>query len=83
MHDAGIAIYASFMFGFDHDEPDVFERTSHFAMQTGLIWRSSPVSRRVKVQSSMRNLKGWPYSRGGPFAEERTECYFQAKGDDD
>jgi radical SAM superfamily enzyme YgiQ (UPF0313 family) len=30
MHDAGIAIYASFMFGFDHDEPDVFEKTLAF-----------------------------------------------------
>jgi len=30
MHDAGLAIYASFMFGFDHDGPDVFEKTLSF-----------------------------------------------------
>jgi radical SAM superfamily enzyme YgiQ (UPF0313 family) len=30
VHDAGIAVYASFMFGFELDEPDVFQRTLEF-----------------------------------------------------
>ncbi len=31
LHDNGIAIIGSFMFGLDGDEPDVFERTADFA----------------------------------------------------
>lgn len=31
VHDAGIAVYGSFMFGFDADHKDVFERTLEFA----------------------------------------------------
>jgi radical SAM superfamily enzyme YgiQ (UPF0313 family) len=30
IHDHGIGIQGSFVFGFDHDEPDVFERTIEF-----------------------------------------------------
>ncbi len=30
VHDAGIAVYASFMFGFEQDDPDVFRRTLDF-----------------------------------------------------
>lgn len=30
MHDAGIAIYGSFMFGFDHDNVSIFEETLKF-----------------------------------------------------
>ena len=30
VHDAGIAVYASFMFGFEQDDPDVFQRTLEF-----------------------------------------------------
>jgi len=32
-HDAGIMINASFVFGFDHDGPDVFDRTLDFAIR--------------------------------------------------
>jgi radical SAM superfamily enzyme YgiQ (UPF0313 family) len=31
IHDAGIKVIASFVFGFDHDEKDIFERTVSFA----------------------------------------------------
>jgi radical SAM superfamily enzyme YgiQ (UPF0313 family) len=29
-HDAGIQVNGSFVFGFDHDRPEVFERTAHW-----------------------------------------------------
>lgn len=31
IHDAGIGVYGSFMFGFDYDRKDVFEKTLEFA----------------------------------------------------
>ena len=34
VHDAGIALYGSFMFGFEHDDASVFEKTLHFAEET-------------------------------------------------
>lgn len=34
LHDAGIAVIGSFMFGLDGDDEDVFERTADFAEQT-------------------------------------------------
>lgn len=32
-HDAGIMINGSFVYGFDHDDPEVFERTVEFAIK--------------------------------------------------
>ena len=34
--DAGITPFGSFAFGFDHDEPDVFDRTLEFLATTGM-----------------------------------------------
>jgi radical SAM superfamily enzyme YgiQ (UPF0313 family) len=36
LHDAGVMINASFVFGMDGDGPDVFERTVEWAVRTGL-----------------------------------------------
>lgn len=36
-HDAGIMINGSFVFGFDHDGPDVFERTAEFAIENKIL----------------------------------------------
>ena len=36
-HDAGIMINGSFVFGFDQDEPDVFDRTVEFAIESKII----------------------------------------------
>lgn len=33
LHRHGIAIWASFLFGFDHDDPGIFERTVRFAIE--------------------------------------------------
>ena len=36
IHDAGIAVYASFMFGFESDQKDVFERTLAFCEENSI-----------------------------------------------
>ncbi|HUT94529.1 MAG TPA: radical SAM protein, partial [Thermoguttaceae bacterium] len=37
LHDAGIMINGSFVFGFDHDAPDVFDRTVEFAVESKIL----------------------------------------------
>ncbi len=36
LHGHGILIHGSFLFGFDHDDPDIFQRTVDFAMDAKL-----------------------------------------------
>jgi radical SAM superfamily enzyme YgiQ (UPF0313 family) len=36
IHDHGIKVIASFVFGFDHDRPDIFDRTVEFAHRHGI-----------------------------------------------
>ena len=36
LHDAGVMVNASFVFGMDGDGPDVFDRTVRWALETGL-----------------------------------------------
>jgi len=36
LHDAGIKLIASFVFGYDHDDKGTFERTVEFAKKTGI-----------------------------------------------
>jgi radical SAM superfamily enzyme YgiQ (UPF0313 family) len=36
LHDLGIAVQGCFVFGLDHDTPDVFERTAEFAIEAGV-----------------------------------------------
>ena len=36
LHELGIMVNASFVFGMDHDRPDVFDRTVDWAMQRGV-----------------------------------------------
>ena len=36
LHDAGIMVNASFVFGMDHHTPDVFERTAEWAISRGI-----------------------------------------------
>lgn len=36
IHDAGVKIIASFVFGYDHDEKDIFEKTVLFAKKHGI-----------------------------------------------
>jgi radical SAM superfamily enzyme YgiQ (UPF0313 family) len=43
LHDHGILILASFMFGFDHDDKSVFERTVDFLIKNKLVAASLPI----------------------------------------
>jgi len=36
LHQHGIALYGCFVFGLDHDTPDVFLKTARFAVETGI-----------------------------------------------
>ncbi|MGC5003358.1 B12-binding domain-containing radical SAM protein [Streptomyces sp. DT203] len=36
LHDAGVMVNASFVFGLDHDGPDVFDRTVEWAVEQGI-----------------------------------------------
>ena len=36
-HDHGLMVYGSFIFGYDHDGPDVFARTLEFALESKLF----------------------------------------------
>jgi radical SAM superfamily enzyme YgiQ (UPF0313 family) len=36
LHDHGIAVYGCFVFGMDHDTPDVFMQTARFAVEAGI-----------------------------------------------
>jgi radical SAM superfamily enzyme YgiQ (UPF0313 family) len=36
LHDRGIAVTGAFVFGFDHDDPEVFDRTLEFAIDINL-----------------------------------------------
>jgi radical SAM superfamily enzyme YgiQ (UPF0313 family) len=42
-HDHGILVLASFIFGLDHDDKSVFERTLDFLMRTKVVAASLPV----------------------------------------
>ena len=37
IHKAGLNIYATFVFGFDYDSPDLFDRTAKFAKDAGFF----------------------------------------------
>lgn len=36
LHDHGISVMGCFVFGLDHDDPDIFERTASFAVSAGV-----------------------------------------------
>ncbi len=36
LHDRGLAVSGTFIFGYDGDEPDIFQRTVDFVLETGL-----------------------------------------------
>jgi radical SAM superfamily enzyme YgiQ (UPF0313 family) len=43
LHDKGILVFASFMFGFDHDDKSVFEKTVDFLIKSKVVAASLPV----------------------------------------
>ena len=68
-HDAGIMINGSFVFGFDHDGPDVFRRTVEFAEENKILTASfhiltplpgTPAFNRLEAEGRLLHRK-WAY----------------------
>lgn len=67
LHDLDIAIQGCFVFGLDHDTPDVFERTVQFAIDTGIDlprfalltpFPGTPLHRRLEAEGRILT-KNW------------------------
>jgi radical SAM superfamily enzyme YgiQ (UPF0313 family) len=67
-HERGIMVYGSFVFGYDNDTVDVFERTAEFALETRLFLvnfsaltptPASPVYERLKAAGRLLNDPWW------------------------
>jgi radical SAM superfamily enzyme YgiQ (UPF0313 family) len=78
LHDHGIAVWASFVFGFDEDTPDVFEATVEVARKAGVMMASFcvltpyPGTRlytRLKEERRLFEERWWLHERrdGYPF----------------
>lgn len=67
-HDAGIAILGNFVFGFDHDTPDVFDQTLEFAIREKLDFAEfrelvpfpgTPLYDRLHAEDRLIDPKWW------------------------
>ena len=78
LHDHGITVWASFVFGFDEDTPDVFEATVEMARKAGVIMASfciltpypgTPLHTRLKQEGRLFEERWWLHERrdGYPF----------------
>jgi len=72
LHDNGIGISAGFVFGFDHDDTSVFERTLEFALETGIDacnfkiltpYPGTPLFKRLEQEGRIID-KDWSHYRG-------------------
>ena len=72
MHDYGIFVHASFIFGFDHDDISVFERTVKFAIDAKIDSASftiltpnpgTPLYRKLIEENRMMRNDWWRQSR--------------------
>jgi radical SAM superfamily enzyme YgiQ (UPF0313 family) len=68
LHRFGITIWASFIFGFDEDDPSIFEETVAFAIQTKLFsavfalltpYPETPFYQRVKSEGRLVQDRWW------------------------
>ena len=66
LHDLGIMVNGSFVFGMDHDDPDVFERTVEWAISQGIEtatfhiltpYPGTPLYRRMQAQGRLLHSK--------------------------
>jgi radical SAM superfamily enzyme YgiQ (UPF0313 family) len=79
LHDHGISVWGSFVFGFDTDDPEVFERTVEFAIDMKLTMASFAVLtpypgtqlyRRLLAERRLVDPQWWlrdDVSRGHPY----------------
>ena len=79
LRDHGIKVYATFVFGYDTDTPDVYERTLDFAMEQRFFvaafnhmhpFPGTPLYRRLEAEGRLLYPKWWlePYYRFGQIA---------------
>ena len=75
IHDAGIGVYGAFMFGFDHDGPDVFRRTLEFCeenrVELGLFSALFPIEGsklHERLQAEGRIFETDPARLNGQYA---------------
>lgn len=68
IHAAGIHIYATFLFGYDSDTPELLERTLEFAQQKGFYFAAfnhllpvpgTPLHRRLAEEGKLTNVEWW------------------------
>ena len=68
LHDQGIAVWASFVFGFDEDTLEVFETTADFATKAGVLMASfsvltpypgTPLYARLKQEGRLLDERWW------------------------
>lgn len=68
IHDAGLSIYATFVFGFDHDTPELFQKTVDFALKHNfcfaafnhlLIMPGTQLHHRMLEEGRLVNEKWW------------------------
>lgn len=73
LHDHGIAVWASFVFGFDEDTPDVFAATVEFARKSGMLmalfavltpYPGTRLYERVKAEGRLFDDRWWLKERG-------------------
>lgn len=68
IHDAGIGIYGTFLFGYDHDTRDAFERAVEFSLKHKFFFAAfnhllpfpgTPLYRRLKDEGRLLREKWW------------------------
>ncbi|KDR96619.1 Radical SAM superfamily enzyme YgiQ, UPF0313 family [Peptoclostridium litorale DSM 5388] len=68
IHDAGISIYATFVFGFDYDTPSSFERAVEFSLNHDFFFAAfnhllpfpgTPLYERLKYEKRLTSEKWW------------------------
>lgn len=68
IHDAGISMYATFIFGFDHDSPDTFKQATEFALKHDFFYAAfnhllpfpgTPLFERLEKDNRLLRPKWW------------------------
>jgi radical SAM superfamily enzyme YgiQ (UPF0313 family) len=76
LHDHGIAVWASFVFGLDEDTPDIFDRTLELAVASGVImalfailtpYPGTRLHRRLAAEGRLLDPKWWLHPRPDDF----------------
>jgi len=68
LRNAGIIVYGTFVFGYDYDPPDIFEKTLQFSIDSKLYianfnhlipYPGTPLYKRLKMQNRLLYNKWW------------------------